>query len=233
MLDDSQMVKGNRQPTSTNTAFNSFSAAMENMLGERLNTAEVVKVTGVQPGGTGGAAGYVTVQPLVKQTSAKGETLPNCQFFRVPYFRIQAGNAAIVIDPVPGDIGIVVFTKSDSSGVGQGQSEAVPPGSFRKFDQGDGFYVASLLNKAPETWVEFTQGHAITINGPQAVTIKARQCTIDAQETHVTGNLTVDGKVQTKSGINNSGDVKSGGISLESHTHRGVETGPGSTGGPQ
>lgn len=249
----SDSVKGNRKPTTCNTPANSFEAALDNALAEKVNTAELVTVTACQPGGPGGAAGYVTVKPLVKQTSAKGETLENCEFFRVPYYRAQAGTAAVVLDPVPGDVGIVVFTKSDSSGVGQGQKEAVPPASYRKFDLANGFYVSSHLNKAPETWIELGQGHDITIHGPATVTIKTQNCTVEAPETHITGNVTIGQNLMVKGNVtwagvgqgqggpakfsgglaNNGGDVVSDGISLEGHTHGGVESGPSATGGPR
>ena len=53
------------------------------------------------------------------------------------------------------------------------------------------------------------------------VTIKAPKITLDAPDIYATGN------------IHASGDVKAGNISLNSHTHSGVESGGSSTGGPQ
>lgn len=53
------------------------------------------------------------------------------------------------------------------------------------------------------------------------VTITAPKITLDAPDIYATGN------------IHASGDVKAGSISLNSHTHSGVESGNSSTGGPQ
>lgn len=69
----------------------------------------------------------------------------------------------------------------------------------------------------------------IVVNTPQTltatcggdVTIKAPKITLDAPDIYATGN------------IHASGDVKACNISLNSHTHSGVESGGSSTGGPQ
>ncbi|MBP2655896.1 MAG: phage baseplate assembly protein [Firmicutes bacterium] len=62
---------------------------------------------------------------------------------------------------------------------------------------------------------------AMTIDCKGAVTITA------ASGVAISGDVTVTGSITA------SGDVSAGGISLESHTHGGVESGGSSTSGPQ
>lgn len=48
----------------------------------------------------------------------------------------------------------------------------------------------------------------------------------------VTGTMTTQGDITTIGSVNATQDVKSGGVSLKSHRHGGVETGGGTTSGP-
>lgn len=167
-----------------------------------MSTAIPVIITAVQAGDTN-AAGYVDARPLVAQLDAWGNALPMAALHHLPYFRLQAGRAGIVLDPVPGDIGLAVFAQSDCSTLKQGQKETAQPGSWRKFDQADGFYVGGFLNKTVDTFVRLAQDGSITIKAPGNVTI-------DAPSVSMTGDLYV------------TGDMTSGGKSYLDHTHMGV-----------
>ena len=167
-----------------------------------MSTAIPVIITATQAGDTN-AAGYVDARPLVAQVDAWGNALPMATLHHLPYFRLQAGRAGIVLDPVPGDIGLAVFAQSDCSTLRQGQTETAQPGSWRKFDQADGFYVGGFLNKSVDTFVRLAQDGSITIKAPGNVTI-------DAPSVSMTGDLYV------------TGDMTSGGKSYLGHTHMGV-----------
>ena len=196
-----EVVKGNKKYTSGNSAYNAQEFHVRNIIMQHVNTATPVIVTAAQAGGAGEAAGWVTVKPLVAQIDGFGNTVPPVELFKLPYFRYQGGVAAVVIDPVPGDIGLAVFCKSDCSNIQQEQSEPVQPGSFRKFSQSDGFYLGGFLNKAPTTYVELKQSGEIVITAPGGLTIN--------------GNITVNGS-QTL-----TGDCIAAGISLDNHIHTG------------
>ena len=161
-----------------------------------MSTAIPVIITAVQAGDTN-AAGYVDARPLVAQVDAWGNALPMATLHHLPYFRLQAGRAGIVLDPVPGDIGLAVFAQSDCSTLKQGQTETAQPGSWRKFDQADGFYVGGFLNKSVDTFVRLAQDGSITIKAP--------------------GNVTIDAPLVTY-----TGDIICGGFSYLGHTHTGV-----------
>lgn len=85
---------------------------------------------------------------------------------------------------------------------------------------------------------------AAYVESAAGITIKAPQTTIDGQCT-VTGGLSVlgdgasgaamkcTGDMELRGQIGVTGDVTAGGISLINHVHSGVETGGGTSGGPQ
>lgn len=161
-----------------------------------MSTAIPVIITAVQAGDTN-AAGYVDARPLVAQLDAWGNALPMATLHHLPYFRLQAGRAGIVLDPVPGDIGLAVFAQSDCSTLKQGQTETAQPGSWRKFDQADGFYVGGFINTQIDTYIRLAQDGSVKITAP--------------------GNVTIDAPTVTY-----SGDIICGGFSYLGHTHTGV-----------
>ena len=169
-----------------------------------MSTAIPVIITAVQAGDTN-AAGYVDARPLVAQIDAWGNSLPMAVIHHLPYFRLHSGRAAVVLDPVVGDIGLAVFAQSDCSNVKQGANQTVQPGSWRKFDQADGFYVGGFLNKSVDTFVRLAQDGSVTIRAPGSVTIDAPTVTY-------------------------TGDIICGGFSYLGHTHTGVH---GETSTPQ
>lgn len=201
-----EVVKGNKGYAAGNSAYNAQEFHVRNLIMQHVNTATPVIVTAAQAGGAGEAAGWVTVKPLVSQIDGFGNTVPPVELFKLPYFRYQGGIAAVVIDPVPGDIGLAVFCKSDCSNIGQEQSEPVQPGSFRKFSQSDGFYIGGFLNKPPEVFIEINQDKSITITAAAGITVNAPTVTVP------------------------DGDVIASGISLVHHKHPGCQG--GSTGEP-
>jgi len=180
-------VKDNRRPTSGSSPFNAIQLMIDNSIG-KLNTADLVKVVSVEAGGPGGAAGYVVVKPLVGQVNAKGETLEPVEMYKLPYFRAQCGGAAIVMDPPqPGDIGLANFTKRDGSNVKQGQGDTVPPASFRTHDPGNGVFMGTVLNKAPETFVEMEpEGKRVTVHAPEKAEVETKESTVNAENKAVT-----------------------------------------------
>lgn len=244
---DKTTVKGTKKITTANTMTNATSFLIEMMIRKTVNTAEVVLVVGVDSGGPESMTGYVDVKPLVCQTDANNNTLPPATFYHLPYSRIQGGIAALVMDPQPGDIGLAVFTKRDSSGVKQASTEPVPPASFRTYDLADGFYIGGFLNKAPEVWLELNQDKEAVLHAPVQVTVETNNCIIDSPSTSFTGNVFIAGNVswagagqgvggkpaQFKDGLQNTGGtIKSNNITLDSHVHSGVSSGPSTTGGP-
>lgn len=244
--------RGLRDPYTMASDYNQLEFIVRRIVSEMVNTSALVRVDGCTSQGPDGPAGTVTATPLVAQTDAEGNALPMTQIPSMPHGRVQGGIAALIIDPVPGDIGVASFCKSDSSTVKPGTSEPQRPGSFRNFDQADGMLVATVSNKAPEVWIEIRQDKTIIIHAPEGCTIETDKIAeikagegiiLDTPQTTITGNLTATGEkgnaismtgnVQLDGSLTSTGDQVANGISQTNHTHTGVQPGSGDTGKPQ
>lgn len=192
---ESGIVKGMADEYTDSTPLNQLEFIVKNIT-RGMSTSIPVLITAVQAGDTN-AAGYVDARPLVAQIDAWGNSLPMAVIHHLPYFRLQSGRAAVVLDPVVGDIGLAVFAQSDCSNLKQGATQTVQPNSWRRFDQADGFYVGGFLNKSVDTFVRLAQDGSITIKAP--------------------GNVTIDAPTVTY-----TGDIICGGFSYLGHTHTGV-----------
>lgn len=206
----------------------------------RVNTAEPVRVVSVNA-----SARTVDVQPLVRIVAGGGDTLEQSQLFELPYLRIQGGKNAVIVDPQPGDVGLAVYAMRDVEAFKAAPGQSVNPGSARTYDKGDGFYLGGFLNAAPERFLRVTdegveiEGVASVKAHGQAVTVTAdTQITLDAPVVQITGVLVQtgdkgSGQSSFKGGFTNTGgNITSNGVTLETHTHSGVEPGGGNTGGP-
>lgn len=172
-----------------------------------------VKTTGVNP------VGFVDVRILVDQITADDKTHQYGRIPNVPYFRLQGGNKAVIIDPEIGDIGMACFCSRDIAAMKNARKGA-PPGSRRMYDISDALYVGGFLNKTPTHYIQFTDG-GILVHTPGTATVNASEIILNGNTT-INGNLAVNG-TQTNNGVNTG----------STHTHSGVQTGSGNTGGPQ
>ncbi|MEE8658515.1 Gp138-N domain-containing protein [Acetobacteraceae bacterium EV16G] len=202
-------------PTSTLPQdFASNRGAIEYLIRQHLSLIGppmFAEVVAFYPGQNGGP-GRVDVHPMVHQQDAAGRVYPHGVILDIPYMRLQAGTSAIILDPQPGDIGFLLVSGRDHSGVVATGKES-PPGSFRQFDMSDSVFIGGFLNPAPTQFIQFTEsGIRIVASGPVE---------IEADNVHITGALKVDG------------DVTSGNISLTNHVHGGVQTGGSTTGKAQ
>lgn len=150
----------------------------------------------------------------------------------IPTVTVTLGGAAAVIcDPVVGDIGLAVFAKQDVSNVDVGITEPVQPGTFRMFDISDGFYVGGFLNKTPSCYIQVLPDGNINITGPSQVTVNTANTLINSNTT-ITGNLTVQGNIKAQQRLDVTTGASIAGIEFGTHRHVGVDTGSGTSGGP-
>lgn len=153
----------------------------------RMATATLVQVVKVTNTGGVAAVGFVDLQPLVSQVDPNMNPTPHAVIRNNPYFRIQGGKNAIIIDPEVGDIGIALFTSRDISAVSSTltggraatKQDPISPGSFRKYDMADALYLGGVLNGVPTQYIEFAAG-GITITSPNPVNINCTNATIKA-----------------------------------------------------
>jgi hypothetical protein len=158
--------------------YNLLSFIIDQHLG-KMATIELVQVKAVYGGGLA-AVGTVDVQPMVNQIDGQGNATAHGIIYGVPYFRIQGGSTAIIIDPVIGDIGLCAFAAHDISSVKATQAVA-NPGSRRRFAWSDGLYFGGFLGAVPTRYI---------MAGPDGITIcDPSTVTIDAPATETTGNL--------------------------------------------
>lgn len=237
-----------QQPRDTASDYATTAFIVAQLLG-RLATAALVKVVSCTNSGGVSPVGLVSVIPLVSQVTGDGTSVPHGTIYRLPYFRLQGGANAVILDPQPDDIGVAVFCSRDSSAAKANPAAAVananagkgtPPGSARQYDMADGLYVGGFLNGVPVQYVRFYAG-GITVLSPTKVRVEAptielvgnvHQTAGDvtmSQKLDVTGDTTVTANlaVNGAGGVTvPSGDVVAGAIGLKTHKHPTAPTGP-------
>lgn len=189
------------------------SIAMRFMIQQMLNsvqTVALVKVVRVSSPGGLAPVGQVDVKPLVNQMTGNRQSVPHEEIFAIPYFRLQGGKNAVIIDPEEGDIGICVFCSRDSSSV-VATGNFANPNSNRRFDWADGLYVGGFLNAAPIQYVQFAQD-GIALVSPQKVTLQAPA--IELQ-----GAVTATSTFRAQDEISSEADIKAASVSLKNHVH--------------
>ena len=184
---NNDVVKGLNNPNTGTSEYNRLSFIIQQAIRQQVNTCVIVKVTKVD-------GLYVDVLPLVTQVDGYGEAVQPTNLYHLPFFRYQAGNVAVKVDPVPGDIGLAVFAQKDCSNVVVGTTEPQQPASFRENTMANGFYVGGFLNQEPKTIIELKQNGTVEITASNNVIVH--------------GDVIADG-ISLKNHIH--GDVESGG----------------------
>ena len=205
----------NRKLNSGASEFNAISFLVEQAIKGMVNTAIPVRVDSCTKPGVGGAAGYVSATPLVQQRGADGKALDTVSLPQLPYIRLSASTAAIVIDPQPGDVGFAVFAQQDISNLKAGSSEPVQAGSFRTFDMSDGIFIPAILGVTPTTYVHLDpEKGEITLKAPTKITIEAPQIELKGPvkmgDAGSSDTITLDGNVSTNGNITAAGNVNAG-----------------------
>lgn len=210
----------------------------------RVSTATLVKVVSVTNSGGLSPVGFVDVQPLVNQLDGAGNAVPHGVLYRLPYFRLQGGADAIILDPKVGDIGMAAFANRDVSLVKASRAQS-NPGSWRSHDMADGLYFGGLLNGTPVQYVQFTAG-GVNVVSPVKVTVTApdielnasTQCALNSPQILLNGTVrqgagSLGGTSTWQGDMNTLGTLRNNGKDVGStHTHPGVQTGPSNTGTP-
>lgn len=242
-------VQGQAGPTCASSEFNALSFLFSQMMGGNA-TATLVQVKAVTNDGGVSPVGTVDVQPMVNQTDGAGNATPHGIISGIPYFRLQGGTNAVIIDPQVGDIGVAVFASEDISVVKVTKATA-NPGSFRTFDWADGLYIGGFLNGTPIQYIQFIEGGGIALKSTGKITLTdgaGSTIVMNGDNTgtgtfsagfkvvgplEVTGatrldsTLAVSGAVTGQSSATFTGDVVGGGKSLESHDHNVLAVQPG------
>lgn len=242
-------LKSNLDDFASGDQFNALEAYLKSFIMRTVSTSIPVVVTSVERVGPGAGAGYVSCKPLLKSLNNDGEGLEVTEFPRIPYFRLQHGTGGIVCDPVVGDIGLAVCAKADCSNI-NGDNTPKVPATYRTFNPSDSFYIGGFWGNALDTYVHVdAETGTIHIETPQEVSIKTSKAVIDCDSLDVTANgqitmtaagIALNAPITGGAGtganfdgaVNASGDVVAGTVSLQGHTHSGVQGGSSNTGTP-
>ncbi|AOA58337.1 Gp138 family membrane-puncturing spike protein [Acinetobacter larvae] len=205
-----------------------FNAVFRHLTG-KMQTIMLVEITSVQGEGVE-PVGSVSVRPMVSMLDGADNIIEHGTIHNVPFFRLQGGKNAVVLDPQVGDIGLCAFCSRDISAVKRTKA-AAPPASKRQYDWSDGLYIGGFLNDTPVQYIQFAKDH-IKVYSPNKIIL-------DAPDVETTGNLAVAGDVTVEKSITAQGiikslaDVMAKAISLITHKHPGVQNGSSSTGPAQ
>lgn len=227
------------------TPYNSTEAQINKHI-QDLNTTFVGKVTNCTSNGVNGSK-TVTAINLIQQINAEGNALKNIEISNLPHYRLQAGIGAVILDPVPNDIGIFSCAKRDISNINKDTSSPQVPASFRQFNGSDAVMVGTIHTQTPKVYIHIQQDETITVIAPNGyksttkqtheinaneVIINAQSVTINAPNITLNGNVTINGSLSATGVISSASDVISKGKSFNTHTHGGVQSGNNSTGAP-
>lgn len=156
MMMSDNTLKGQKKPNTSGSEYNALQFMIQQALRMQVHTAIPVRVEAVH-------GLYVDALPLVSQVDGFGDAVEPTTIFHLPVFRYHAGVAAVILDPVVGDIGLAVFAQTDSSNVKEGTSSPQQPGSFRRFSMSDGFYFGCFHPAPPTVFIEVEQSGTVNI----------------------------------------------------------------------
>ncbi|WP_275383923.1 oxidoreductase [Xenorhabdus bovienii] len=230
------MGKLNIDPTDMNTDANVQDFIMRQFLGRHhfITLSRVINVD----------KDTVDVEPMVYEVTGDGEPVNKGIVYGVPFWRLQRGGSAVIMNPVIGDIGVIAICDRDISVVKVTRKPAMP-GAKRFHNMSNAIYLGGVLNSEPTQYVEFADNQ-INIVSPNKINVNAPQVEVTANTSYTVNApvITLNGAV-TQGGGSHGGDAKFGGsidakgeitgngVKLSSHVHGGVESGGSKTNKPE
>lgn len=189
------------------------------------------------------AGPLLDVMPLVSGFSADGSRVDNSTVFNVPVWRLQRGASAVIMDPIEGDIGLMLCCDRDITKVRDEKKESLPA-SKRVHSKSDGIYLGGVLNAEPSQYVKFANdgidivspllvnvnGNVVSINAESRAEINAPQILLNGQVGQGEGSYA--GTAHFKNKVTSDVDFQAGDISLVGHRTSGVQTGGVTSGTP-
>jgi hypothetical protein len=252
MVSDAFGFRGLQQPTDAASDIGAISFVVWQIL-RTVAGARLVEVTSVTNSGGVSPVGFVDVLPLVNQVDGSDNAVPHEVVHNLPYFRLQGGANAVIIDPQEGDIGVAIIEDRDISSVKANKGQA-NPGSKRLFDLSDGLYLGGFLNKAPTQYFQFSAA-GIAVVSPTKISFQAPLVEVDAStsftvnspQSGFSGTVIVQGLLSFLAGMSGSiasgvaatitgvvqffGSITSNGHAIDS-THQHTNSGGTGLGGP-
>lgn len=171
------------------------------------------------------------VQPQIMMVTTENEKVRRAPVISIPVFQIGGGGVILNFNLNPGDLGWIKANDRDISLFMQSFKESAP-NTFRKHSFEDALFFPDPMHLYTINSEDAENCVLQTLDGSQRVAIWSNKVKItsnneivlDAPNIRITGDLSVDGDV--------IGDADGDTISLNTHTHGGVEPGGGNTGQP-
>lgn len=152
-LEDNQQTTNYRASQSVGGAAE-FQAVVSSLMGKN-RTIMLAEVVSIEQGITDvSAVGFLSVRPMVFMIDGSNNNYERGVISKVPFFRLQCGSNAIVMNPQVGDIGLIACCDRDISMVKRTKKQAAP-NSRRQFSINDALYIGGFLNGAPQQYIHF------------------------------------------------------------------------------
>lgn len=223
------MAVGNQTPLdqASEAALLAFVVQQQISQVSTMQLARVVECTnagGIVPTGT------LTVQLLVNMVTGDGVGVQHGELFKVPYSRISAGPNAVIMDPQPGDIGLVGFCERDISAVKATRAIA-NPSTKRQYSKADGVWIVTIWSAQPPSQYVVMTPEGVRVVSPTAIELQAPVVRILGALEQSNGDASFAQSVDVGADVTAQGEVTAGNIPLTDHGHPTAPTGPIS--GPQ
>lgn len=194
---------------------------------DSVNTILVVKVIAVN-------GDRIDVRTVLKDLADNGQLIDTYEIPDVPYIRWQYGLNAIKASPKVGDVGLLLISQQDISGLNKLLGGVCQTVGY--YNVGNGIYIGGLpeMNDPATQSIEFSDND-ITITGTGTVNLNTKtDVTINSTEGNVTinatgGNVTINTTTATVNAttINLGGDSGVGVAKIGSKvTSNGLPDGP-------
>ncbi len=196
------------------------------------------------------ATNRAMVQPLIAVVTTLSERIDRAQIASVPVLQLGGGGFVLSFPIIPGDIGWIKSNDRDISNFKRSLTNTTP-NTQRQHSFEDSIFIPDSMMRQVVINDDDADSVVIqSIDGTQRVAISATQVTItsdtlvkiDSPLTEITGqiiggtNPSYDRTATFNGDITTTGDVVggsgSGNVSLNTHTHDGVQPGGGNTGQP-
>ena len=164
--------QGTRGGYSNTSATNQTNFLVSQQIRKDIQTSFIARIDSCQSSEETTGAKTVAITPLISQTDTEGTALDMVSIPNLPHTRYQHGIAAVVIDPVPGDIVLASVNKNDISNINDQTQGPVNAGSFRQFSQSDAVALDSIHTKVPEVYIVLRQDKTIKTRGPKGIRVE-------------------------------------------------------------
>ena len=180
----SQKLTTNLTAKDMGSTLNTIQYIVNSRIRNMVNTVLVVKVVAVN-------GDKIDVQNAIQDTDNNGTPIGNFTIPNVRYMKWQYGTNKIMGTPAVGDIGLLLVSKQDISGlVKDGDSVAQTKSAF---NLGDGVYIGGLegFNAEPTQYIKF-DNDSVEIVGTGTIKIKAPTVNVEASSTASVKSATVN-----------------------------------------